>query len=116
MVVKDSHGEAIRGVSIVVLTGMKVVQDQDERYVSDVEAAERGARSCQSVRRQERMTVRLQPALAPSRQEDRRFPAPIGTGKELSSPAGAPASPLCAIERCGMPLMDARTFNPAVYQ
>jgi hypothetical protein len=40
--VKDSHGKAVCGLSIVVLTGMKVVQDPDERYVSDVEASEKG--------------------------------------------------------------------------
>lgn len=63
-IVKGGRGGAVRGLSIMVSTGMKVVQDQDERYVSDIEALEsleRGGRSCQSVRRQERMTVRLQP-------------------------------------------------------
>lgn len=85
--------EAVRGPSCVVSAGMRVVQDQDERYVSDIKAPERGVQSCQSVRRQARHPHPLNCTLA--RQESRRFPAPIGAGKP-SSPAGAPASPLCA--------------------
>ncbi|KAJ4985340.1 hypothetical protein SVAN01_09191 [Stagonosporopsis vannaccii] len=79
----------------VVVTGMRVVQDRGERYVSDVDGSKEGHGSVEaSVRRQVPGTDDgdAAPSLS-TRQARRRFPAPIVTGKQRSAAAAAaPAS------------------------
>lgn len=78
---------------MVVSTGMEVVQDRGERYVSDVDASQREAPSCQSVRRQARMQQPLSRSFPPRRSEisraDQHREAAIVTGRRTS------LSPLC---------------------